>query len=102
MNGSKRLVHPGAGPDPRGAIQYSDDGLDGLTDFETRKHHYTQKPIFFGRNVTIRLDKVRLDGIADMTFSGKELKLNMHGSEYALLLKCTPSNLRSCIATTAC
>jgi predicted secreted hydrolase len=60
--------------------------MTALTDFETKQHHYAQKPVFFGRNVTLTSDKIGLDGIADMTFSGKELKLGMTGSDYSLSL----------------
>jgi predicted secreted hydrolase len=60
--------------------------MTALTDFATKQHHYAQKPIFFGRDVTITSDKVGMDGIADMTFSGQELKLSMKGSDYSLSL----------------
>lgn len=58
-----------------------------VTDFETKKHYYAQKPIFFGRNVTITSEKVGLNGTAEMEFSGKELKLAMNGSDYSLALE---------------
>ncbi len=60
--------------------------MTALTDFETGKHHYGQKPVFFGRNVVITQGKVGLNGTAEMGFSGREIGLSMSGSDYDLSL----------------
>lgn len=60
--------------------------MTALTDFETGQHHYAQQPIFFGRDVTITSELVGLKDVADITFAGKDLKLNLKGSDYALSL----------------
>jgi predicted secreted hydrolase len=60
--------------------------MTALTDFETGKHHYAQQPIFFGKNITITSEKVGLNGLAEMKFSGYELKLKMGGDDYTLSL----------------
>jgi predicted secreted hydrolase len=60
--------------------------MTALTDFETGKHYYAQRPIFFGKNITITSEKVGLNGLAEMKFSGHELKLNMGGDDYTLSL----------------
>lgn len=61
--------------------------MTALTDFQTKKHYYAQKPIFFGRNVTTTSEKVGLNGIAEMEFSERELKLSMGGDDYSLSLE---------------
>jgi predicted secreted hydrolase len=61
--------------------------MTALTDFQTNKHYYAQHPIFFGRNVTITSQKVGLTGIAEMDFSGAEIKLTMGVNDYSLSLK---------------
>ena len=43
--------------------------MTALTDFETGKHYYAQKPIFFGKDVIITPEKVGLDGLAEMIFA---------------------------------
>ncbi len=61
--------------------------MTALTDFETKEHNYAQQPIFFGRNVTIKSEKVGLNGAAEMKFNDRELKLNMAGNDYSLSLE---------------
>jgi predicted secreted hydrolase len=63
--------------------------MTALTDFETGKHYYGQKPVFFGRNVVITRGQVGLRGTAEMGFSGRELSLSMKDKEYALSLEMT-------------
>jgi predicted secreted hydrolase len=60
--------------------------MTALSDFETQKHYYAQKPVFFGKNVTLTPEKVGLGGTAEMQFAGKQLKLAMHGDDYSLAL----------------
>jgi predicted secreted hydrolase len=60
--------------------------MTALTDFQTKRHHYAQKPIFFGRDVTLTAEKVGLVESAEMQFASKDLKIDMQGSEYALSL----------------
>jgi predicted secreted hydrolase len=60
--------------------------MTALTDFQTKKHHYGQQPIFFGRNVTITTEEVGLDGKAVMEFSDGDLELNMQDKDYSLQL----------------
>ena len=61
--------------------------MTALTDFETKKHYYAQKPIFFGKDVTLTSETVSLGDLAGMTFHGRELGLNMNDKEYSLALK---------------
>ncbi len=61
--------------------------MTALTDFETKKHHYAQYPIFFGKNVNISSEKVGFNDIAEMKFLGKELGLSMKDQDYSLSLK---------------
>ena len=61
--------------------------MTAVTDFQTRKHYYSQRPIFFGRDVTITAERVGLDGITAMQFSDRELKLNMRSEDYSLSLE---------------
>jgi predicted secreted hydrolase len=60
--------------------------MTALTDFETNKHYYAQKPIFFGKNVTLTSEKVGLKDGAEMKFPGKELELSMEDRDYSLSL----------------
>jgi predicted secreted hydrolase len=62
-----------------------------VTDFETGKHYYGQKAIFFGKDVIITPKRVGVDGSAEMTFEDKKLEgrkmgLNMTGKDYSLTL----------------
>ncbi len=68
--------------------------MTALTDFQTGKHYYAQKPIFFGRDVVITAGRVALDGVAEMTFSEKELGLEQMDSRYTLSLRMTPAKPR--------
>ncbi len=58
--------------------------MTALTDFESRTHHYAQKPVFFARDVVITREKVGLRGTAELGFRGGEISLDMNGSEYSL------------------
>jgi predicted secreted hydrolase len=65
--------------------------MTAVTDFESGKHHYGQKAIFFGKNVIITPNLVGVDGIAEMTFENKKLKsklvgLTMTEKDYSLIL----------------
>jgi predicted secreted hydrolase len=60
--------------------------MTALTDFESRVHHYTQKPVFFARNVVVTRTKVGLRGTAEMEFRGGEIDLRMNGGDYTLAL----------------
>lgn len=64
--------------------------MTAVTDFETKKHYYTQKPVFFGKDIIITSDRVGLDGAAEMTFRGQELGLDMPGTDCSLALQFTP------------
>jgi predicted secreted hydrolase len=65
--------------------------MTALTDFATGKHYYSQKPVFFGKDVIITPGKVGLDGLAIMTFADNHLSLGMHGTDYVLSLNMEPA-----------
>lgn len=65
--------------------------MTAVTDFATGKHYYAQYPIFFGKNVTLRAEKVALGNIAGMRFEGKDLALSMSDKDYSLELKMEPA-----------
>jgi predicted secreted hydrolase len=60
--------------------------MTAVTDFETKKHYYAQHPIFFGKDVMLTAEKVSLNGLAEMTFSAKELRLSIEEKEFTLTL----------------
>lgn len=60
--------------------------MTAVTDFQTGKHNYNQQAIFFGRNVVITPERIALDGTAEMTFTGKQIGLNIAGDNYSLQL----------------
>ena len=45
--------------------------MTALTDFETGKHYYAQKPVFFGKDVILTAEKVGLGNLAEMHFHGR-------------------------------
>jgi predicted secreted hydrolase len=61
--------------------------MTAVTDFETKKHYYAQKPVFFQKNITTTSEKVGLNGVAEMKFSGNQLMLSMGDSDYSLSLE---------------
>ncbi len=61
--------------------------MTALTDIESGKHYYEQKPIFFSKDVIITSEKVGVTGLAEMNFHGDDLNLKMAGTEYALSLE---------------
>jgi predicted secreted hydrolase len=65
--------------------------MTAVTDFKTGRHYYGQKPIFFGKDVTITPEKVGLDGLAEMTFVKDQLSLGMHDTDYVLSLSMKPA-----------
>jgi predicted secreted hydrolase len=60
--------------------------MTAVTDFQTGKHHYAQRAIFFGKNVCISPERVGVDGTAEMVFSKQKLGLDMIGKDYSLKL----------------
>lgn len=60
--------------------------MTAVTDFQTRKHYYSQQSIFFDKNVIITSGRIGVEGTAEMTFSKQKLSLNMSGQEYSLVL----------------
>jgi predicted secreted hydrolase len=65
--------------------------MTAVTDFETGKHYYAQKAIFFEKNVIITPTRVGVDGTAEMTFEdqklkGKKIGLKMSDKDYSLTL----------------
>ena len=60
--------------------------MTAVTDFETCKHYYGQKAIFFEKDVIITSNRVGVDGTAEMTFVKRKLGLNMTGEGYSLSL----------------
>ena len=68
--------------------------MTALTDFQTGKHYYAQKPIFFGKDVVITPARVALDGIAEMTFSEKQVGLEQMDGRHTLSLKMSPAKPR--------
>lgn len=61
--------------------------MTALTDLQTKKHYYAQKPIFSRKNLTLTSEKVALDRVAEMTFSAGELGLHQNDKDYSLSLK---------------
>jgi hypothetical protein len=61
--------------------------MTALTDFEAKKHYYSQQAAFFGRNVTILPGRVGLNGAAELKFIGKKLELSMQDKDYSLSLE---------------
>lgn len=69
--------------------------LTAVTDLESGRHYYNQKPIYFGRDVIITPTRVGVDGLAEMTFPAQKtaagkLGLDMSGEGYALKLEIDP------------
>ena len=60
--------------------------MTALTNIETGKHYYEQKPIFFGKNVVITPGMIGLDENAHIIFKGNDLDLSMAGENYQLEL----------------
>jgi predicted secreted hydrolase len=60
--------------------------MTALTDFQSGKHYYSQKAVFFGKGVTITADQVGLDGQADIRFNERKLSLHITAVDYALSL----------------
>lgn len=61
--------------------------MTAVTDFQTRRHHYAQQSIFFGRDVIITPRRVGVDGVAQMTFADQPVGLEIGGKDYALRLE---------------
>lgn len=69
--------------------------LTAVTDLESGRHYYNQKPIYFGRDVIVTPTRVGVDGLAEMTFPAQKtaagrLGLDMSGEGYALKLEIDP------------
>jgi predicted secreted hydrolase len=60
--------------------------MTAVTDFQTKKHYYSQQSIFFDKNIMITPDCIGVDGTAEMTFSKKKVRLDMSGKDYSLHL----------------
>lgn len=60
--------------------------MTALTDFEAKKHYYSQRAAFFGRNVTILPGRVGLKGVAEVKFLDRDLQLSMYDKNYTLSL----------------
>ncbi len=60
--------------------------MTAVTDFQTKKHYYSQRSIFFEKNIIITSDRVGVDGAANMTFGKQKLSLDMAGQDYSLVL----------------
>lgn len=61
--------------------------LTALTDFETGKHYYAQKPFFSAKDITVTPEQVGVKGMSAMTFAGNKLGLKMTTAEYSLELE---------------